>query len=80
MNISLIIPAYNEERYIGPCLEAIALHRATPEGAAILEVIVINNASTARTAARVSGSKSAITRTAAPGRSRSANSRIFAAR
>jgi glycosyltransferase involved in cell wall biosynthesis len=51
MNISLIIPAYNEERYIGPCLEAIAAHRATPEGAAILEVIVVNNASTDRTAA-----------------------------
>lgn len=44
MKISLIIPAYNEEKYIGACLESVAKN-----GAGLFEVIVINNASTDNT-------------------------------
>ena len=44
MNISLVIPAYNEEKYIGRCLESVEKY-----GAGLSEVIVINNASTDRT-------------------------------
>jgi len=44
MKISLVIPAYNEEKYIGACLESVRRH-----GAGLLEVIVINNASTDKT-------------------------------
>jgi glycosyltransferase involved in cell wall biosynthesis len=47
MRISLVIPAYNEEKYISPLLESIAKNR-TEE---IIEVIVVNNASTDNTAA-----------------------------
>lgn len=46
MKLSLVIPAHNEERYIGLCLDSIqefALHRCH-------EIIVIDNASTDRTA------------------------------
>ena len=44
MNISLIIPAYNEEKYITTCLRSIAEH-----GQGFFEVIVVNNASTDNT-------------------------------
>jgi 1,2-diacylglycerol 3-alpha-glucosyltransferase len=45
ITISLIIPAYNEEKYIGKCLEyAIKNSHGT-----LLEIIVIDNASTDRT-------------------------------
>lgn len=43
--ISLIIPAYNEERYIEPCLKSILGLSKT----VAYEVIVVNNASTDRT-------------------------------
>jgi glycosyltransferase involved in cell wall biosynthesis len=42
MTISLIIPAYNEEKYLGACLESVAKNRTSD----IIEVIVVNNAST----------------------------------
>jgi glycosyltransferase involved in cell wall biosynthesis len=45
-SISLIIPAYNEEAYIGTCLEAVARHVQDR----VCEVIVVDNASTDRTA------------------------------
>jgi len=45
LKISLIIPAYNEEKYIGMCLEY-AIKNA---GDKLLEIIVINNASSDRT-------------------------------
>ncbi len=44
--ISLIIPAYNEEKYIGDCLKAVfETHRNS-----FFEIIVIDNASTDKTA------------------------------
>jgi glycosyltransferase involved in cell wall biosynthesis len=42
--ISLIIPAYNEEKYLGECLK-----HATQNGKEIFEIIVVNNASTDKT-------------------------------
>ncbi|MDE2311683.1 MAG: glycosyltransferase [Patescibacteria group bacterium] len=51
MTISVSIPAYNEEKYIGECLKSL-LANAPAE---LLEVIVVDNASTDRTAA-VAGS------------------------
>lgn len=47
MKLSIIIPAFNEEQYIGQCLESIS--RATAGSRHEVEVIVINNASTDRT-------------------------------
>jgi glycosyltransferase involved in cell wall biosynthesis len=44
MKISLIIPAYNEEKYIGRCLESLQKY-----GAGIFEIIVVNNNSTDKT-------------------------------
>lgn len=38
MKVSLIIPAYNEEKYIVTCLESVAKQRIKPD-----EVIVVNN-------------------------------------
>ena len=43
--ISIIIPAYNEERYLGACLDAIAALTLQP-----YEVVVVDNASSDRTA------------------------------
>jgi glycosyltransferase involved in cell wall biosynthesis len=45
MQISLIIPAFNEEAYIGQCLKSVLENRP----ANLLEIIVVNNASTDRT-------------------------------
>lgn len=45
MKISLIIPAYNEEKYIGECLKS-AIGNSN---GAFLEIIVIDNASTDKT-------------------------------
>jgi len=47
MKISIVVPAYNEEKYIGDCLQSIAANRTDD----ILEIIVIDNASTDATAA-----------------------------
>ncbi len=44
--ISLIIPAYNEEKYLGSCLE----HALKNGGSDFFEIIVIDNASTDQTA------------------------------
>ena len=46
MKISVVIPAYNEERHVGACLKSIFLARI-PE---LAEIIVVNNASTDNTA------------------------------
>lgn len=46
LRISLVIPAYNEEAYLGRCLDAISRQAVMP-----YEVIVIDNNSTDRTAA-----------------------------
>lgn len=47
MKLSFVIPAYNEEEYIGECLEAIVAQKQTlPYD---VEVIVVNNNSTDRT-------------------------------
>lgn len=44
MKISVVIPAYNEELYIGPCLESLLNQQEKPD-----EIIVVNNNSTDRT-------------------------------
>jgi glycosyltransferase involved in cell wall biosynthesis len=55
MKLSFVIPAYNEEHYIGDCLEAILREKATlpVEIAREIEIIVVNNASKDGTAAVV---------------------------
>lgn len=45
MDVSLIIPAYNEEKYIGACLESVI-----SSGARFKEIVVVDNASTDATA------------------------------
>ncbi|MES2437084.1 MAG: glycosyltransferase family 2 protein [Patescibacteria group bacterium] len=45
MKISLIIPAYNEEKYIGQCLDAVTKNACE----SLAEIIVVDNASTDRT-------------------------------
>lgn len=50
MKISFVIPAYNEQDYVGPCLESVMRELATVDCEA--EVIVVNNASTDNTRAR----------------------------
>jgi glycosyltransferase involved in cell wall biosynthesis len=45
MKISLIIPAYNEEKYINECLKSVERY-----GQGLFEVIVVDNASTDKTA------------------------------
>ncbi|MEK7218099.1 MAG: glycosyltransferase family A protein, partial [Patescibacteria group bacterium] len=52
MDISVIIPAYNEEKYIGGCIESILAHKP----ANLKEIIVVDNASTDRTAEAASSS------------------------
>jgi glycosyltransferase involved in cell wall biosynthesis len=47
MKISVVIPAYNEEKYIGDCLQSVIDNRTDD----FLEIIVVNNASTDSTAA-----------------------------
>jgi len=49
LKLSIIIPAYNEEKYIGSCLKSIFMAMAGNRHK--VEVIVINNASTDRTRA-----------------------------
>ncbi len=52
MKLSFVIPAYNEENYIQHCIEAIL--RDVRAGKYDVEIIVVNNASTDRTAEVVS--------------------------
>ena len=44
MKLSFVIPAYNEEHYIGDCLDAIIGQKKEFESD--VEIIVVNNAST----------------------------------
>ncbi len=55
MKLSFVIPAYNEERYIGGCLDAIIeqKHGLPQDVARDIEIIVVNNASTDGTAAAI---------------------------
>lgn len=46
MKVSVIIPAYNEEKYIGACLESLTTQQVKAD-----EIIVVNNNSTDKTAA-----------------------------
>lgn len=48
MKLSFVIPAYNEEKYLGACLESVVKTAQTTSWPT--EIIVINNASTDRTA------------------------------
>jgi glycosyltransferase involved in cell wall biosynthesis len=52
--ISIVIPAYNEEKYIGACLQAIAQSIEQTKNDFDIEVIVVDNASTDSTASVVS--------------------------
>ncbi|HVW67033.1 MAG TPA: glycosyltransferase family A protein [Candidatus Peribacteraceae bacterium] len=45
MKVSIVIPAYNEERYLGACLQSIVDH----DNENLLEVIVVDNKSTDHT-------------------------------
>lgn len=47
MKLSIVIPAYNEEAYVGKCLASIAAEQA--RGHFEMETIVVNNASTDQT-------------------------------
>lgn len=47
MKLSFVIPAYNEEHYIGKCLESII--KEVEKTSFDVEIIVVNNASTDRT-------------------------------
>lgn len=53
MKLSIVIPAYNEEAVLGPCLEAII--KDVQEFKREVEVIVVNNASTDKTVEVASG-------------------------
>jgi len=48
MKISFVIPAYNEEKYLGDCLRSVL--QATEGKPYPIEIVVVNNASTDRTA------------------------------
>lgn len=45
MKISLVVPAYNEEKYISSCLESVIKN-----GGELYEIVVVDNASTDKTA------------------------------
>ena len=47
MKLSFVIPAFNEEHYLGECLDSII--RETVDKKYDIEIIVVNNASTDRT-------------------------------
>jgi len=46
MTISIVIPAYNEEKYIAACIESVLRHKTDD----VIEIIVVDNASTDGTA------------------------------
>ncbi len=50
MKLSIVIPAYNEEKYIGRCLQSVLAQIETLGGRRNIEVIVVNNASVDATA------------------------------
>jgi glycosyltransferase involved in cell wall biosynthesis len=45
MKVSVVVPAYNEEKYIGKCLEGLMKQAVKPD-----EIIIVNNNSTDKTA------------------------------
>jgi glycosyltransferase involved in cell wall biosynthesis len=47
MLLSFVVPAYNEEAYLGPCLDSILAQTRSLEH--LTEIVVVNNASTDRT-------------------------------
>ena len=49
MKLSIVIPAYNEEKYIGQCLKAIFGEIKNSQPGRSIEIIVVNNASNDRT-------------------------------
>lgn len=46
MKLSFVIPAYNEENYLGDCLDAIMAEKKASPHANDIEIVVVNNAST----------------------------------
>lgn len=54
MKLSIVIPAYNEEKYIARCLQSVLAQIETLGGKRDIEIIVVNNASVDRTAEIVS--------------------------
>lgn len=50
MQLSIIIPAYNEEKYLPDCLRSVLAEIARVQDGASIEVVVVDNASTDRTA------------------------------
>ncbi len=50
MKLSIVIPAYNEEKYIARCLQSVLSQIETLENQRDIEVIVVNNASVDATA------------------------------
>jgi glycosyltransferase involved in cell wall biosynthesis len=73
MKVSVIVPAHNEERWIGDCLDSLA-RQSYPD----LEVIVVDDSSTDRTGeiARASGVKVLRVKRAGAGGARNAGARI----
>ncbi|TCW75495.1 glycosyl transferase family 2 [Burkholderia sp. SRS-46] len=55
MKLSIIIPAYNEEAYLGTCLRSASAELRANAGRGPFEIIVVDNASTDRTAAIAAG-------------------------
>ena len=55
MKLSIVIPAYNEEAYLGECLRHVLDEVATCGACGPVEVVVIDNASTDRTSEIASG-------------------------
>lgn len=51
MKLSIVIPAYNEEAYLGACLQAVAAELQAQAARGPFEIVVVDNASTDRTAA-----------------------------
>ncbi len=49
MKLSIVIPAYNEEKYIARCLQSVITQIETLETVRDIEIIVVNNASADRT-------------------------------
>lgn len=50
LKLSIVIPAYNEEKYLPACLAAIGRSMSTCKSLSVSEIIVVDNASTDRTA------------------------------
>ncbi|MFF6785058.1 glycosyltransferase [Streptomyces sp. NPDC012510] len=50
VDLSVVVPAYNEEERLGPTLDAIIAHLAAAEAPARWEIIVVDDGSTDRTA------------------------------